>query len=142
MRIARLSMQALALLLQTYFIVETIRLYISGYVMYMGEPIESAWFSMLFTLLVVVACELISFVEGILFMITNQNIYSKIYFVLIFINAGAFMTMAYYSTVGTIICLSIYTALFVLRIVNLVSNSIYVFKNHKYRHMKSIQPEM
>ena len=81
--IIRFPFQIIALLLQIYFIVETIRLYFCGYVMYMGEPIESAWFSMLFTLLVVVACEVVSFIEAILFANSKKNAYSKIYLVII-----------------------------------------------------------
>ena len=128
MKIARLPVQVIAMLLQIYFIVETIRLYICGYVVYMGEPIESAWFSMLFTLLVVVACEVLSLIDAILFVRSKKNKYSKIYLVLVIINAFCFMTMAYYSVVGTTICLSFYAVIFILRIVNLVLNSIDVLK--------------
>ena len=120
--IIRLPFQIIALLLQIYFIVETIRLYLCGYVMYMGEPIESAWFSMLFTLVVVVVCEVVSFIEAILFVSFKKNLYSKIYLALTIANACCFMTMAYYSTVGTTICLLCYAILFVLRVVNLVMN--------------------
>ena len=76
--IIRFPFQIIALLLQIYFIVETIRLYFCGYVMYMGESIESAWFSMLFTLLVVIACEMVSFIDAILFVSFKKNKYSKI----------------------------------------------------------------
>ena len=120
--IVRLPLQIIALLLQFYFIVETIRLYCCGYVIYEGEPIESSWFSMLFTLLVVVACEVLSFVEAILFASFKKNVYSKIYLAFVIVNACCFMTMAYYSTPGTIICLSFYAILTVLRIVNLTFN--------------------
>ena len=122
--IVRLPLQIIALLLQFYFIVETIRLYCCGYVMYEGEPIESSWFAMLFTLIVVVACEVLSFVEAILFASFKKNVYSKIYLALIIVNACCFMSMAYYSTLGTIICLSFYAILFVLRIINFVINLI------------------
>lgn len=127
-KIIRLPFQSIALFLQIYFIVETIRLYVCGYVMYMGEPIESAWFSMLFTLLVVVACEVVSLIDAILFVISKKNLYSKMYLGLVLINACFFMTMAYYSVVGTTICLSFYAMLFVLRGVNLVLNSIDILK--------------
>ncbi len=128
MKIARLPIQVIALLLQIYFFVETIRLNICGYVIYMGEPIESAWFSMLFTLLVVIACEVVSLVDAILFVVSKTNTYSILYLVLVIINAALFMTMAYYSDVGTTICLAFYAILFVLRIINLILNSVEVLK--------------
>ena len=124
-------MQTIALLLQIYFIGETIRLYACGYVMYMGEPIESPWFSMLFTLLVVTACEIVSLVDAIFFIKTKHSKYAKIYLILIIINACFFMTMAYYSVVGTTVCLSFYAVIFLLRIVNLVLNMREVLKKHR-----------
>ena len=132
-KIFRLPFQALALLLQLYFIIETIRLYICGYVVYMGDPIESSWFSMLFTLIVVVACEVVSMLDAIMFVVIKRSKYSVVYLVLILINAFIFMSMAYYSAIGTIICLSSYAILFVLRIINLVLNCIDVLKSsHKH----------
>ena len=132
-KIFRLPFQALALLLQLYFIIETIRLYICGYVVYMGDPIESSWFSMLFTLIVVVACEVVSMLDAIMFVVIKRSKYSVVYLVLILINAFIFMSMAYYSAIGTITCLSSYAILFVLRIINLVSNCIDIFKSsHKH----------
>lgn len=83
---------------------------------------------MLFTLIVVVACEGISFVDAILFVISKKNIYSKVYLALVITNACFFMTMAYYSVVGTTICMSFYGGLFILRIVNLALNFIDVLK--------------
>ena len=126
--IIRFPFQIIALLLQIYFIVETIRLYFCGYVMYMGEPIESAWFSMLFTLLVVIACEVVSFIDAILFVSFKKNKYSKIYLTLVIVNACCFMTMAYYNTVGTTICLSLYAVLFILRVINVIVNFIDILK--------------
>ena len=132
-KIFRLPFQALALLLQLYFIIETIRLYICGYVVYMGDPIESSWFSMLFTLIVVVACEVVSMLDAIMLVVIKRSKYSVVYLVLILINAFIFMSMAYYSAIGTIICLSSYAILFVLRIINLVLNCIDILKSsHKH----------
>lgn len=128
-KIARIPVQIIAILLQIYFIVETIRLYLYGYVMYMGEPIESAWFSMLFTLCVVVVCEVVSLVDAILFIKSKKSVYSKIYLTLVIVNAVFFMTMAYYSVIGTTVCMSVYAVLFVARIVNLVLNVIDIKKN-------------
>lgn len=128
-KIARIPVQIIAILLQIYFIVETIRLYLYGYVMYMGEPIESAWFSMLFTLCVVVVCEVVSLVYAILFIKSKKSVYSKIYLTLVIVNAVFFMTMAYYSVIGTTVCMSVYAVLFVARIVNLVLNVIDIKKN-------------
>ena len=118
----RLPFQIIALLLQCYMIVETVRLFLQGYVMYMGAPIESPWFSMLFTLLVVTASEAVSLIDAILFVTCKKSPYAKIYLGLVIANACCFMTMAYYSTVGTTICLVFYGILFVLRVVNLCMN--------------------
>ena len=126
MKIARLPIQVIAILLQIYFIVETIRLHTCGYVVYMGEPIESSWFSMLFTLVIVTGCEILSLIDAILFVISKKKAYSIIYLLLVVLNAFLFMTMAYYSDVGTMICMSFYALLFVLRIINFVRNSIEV----------------
>lgn len=130
-QIIRLPLQITALLLQIYFVIETIRLYACGYVVYMGEPIENGWFSLLFTLIVVVACEVFSVADAILFVIFKKNVYSKIYLGLVITNACFFMTMAYYSTAGTVICLSFYAILFVLRILNLLFNIVDIFKKRQ-----------
>ena len=136
MKIARLPLQAVALLLQIYFIVETIRLYIDGYVMFMGEPVENSWFSLLTTLVIVVACEIVSLADAALFIRSQKSKYSKIYFALVIINACCFMTMSYYSNVGTTICMSLYAILFMLRIVNLALNSIDIFKHLSKKRKK------
>ena len=128
-KVMRLSIQVIALFLQIYFIVETVRLHTCGYVLFMGKPIGNEWFSMLFTLLTVVACEMISIAEAIIFTITRINIYSIAYIALVIVNAVLFMTMAYYSMVGTIICLSFYGVLFVIRVVNLILNLTDVIKD-------------
>ena len=130
-QIIRLPLQIIALLLQIYFVIETIRLYACGYVVYMGEPIENGWFSLLFTLIVVVACEIFSVVDAILFVIFKKNLYSKIYLGLVIANSCFFMTMAYYNMVGTVICLSFYAILFVLRILNLLFNIVDIFKKRQ-----------
>jgi len=124
MKIARLPLQVLSLFLQVYFFIETVRLHAHGYVLYMGEPVESAWSSMLFTLLIVVACEIIAFADAGLYVISKHNFYSIFYLILIIINAVMFMEMAYYSTIGTTICLSFYAIVFVFRVVNLFLNFI------------------
>lgn len=124
----RLPIQVIALFLQTYFFIETIRLYVCGYVMYMGNPIENAWYSMLFTLLVVVVCEFFSLRDAILFFASKKNRYSKIYLALIILNACLFMSLAYYSTIGTVVCLSFYSVLFVIRVINLILNFVDVLK--------------
>lgn len=126
--IIRLPFQVIALILQTYFIVETIRLYLYGYVMYQGEAIEDSWFAMLFTLTVVAVCETISFVETLLFVKAKKSEYSKFYLILFIVNASCFLTMAYYSVIGTTICMVCYGILFIVRIVNLVLNFVNVFK--------------
>ena len=128
MKKLRLIIQVIALLLQVYFIVETVRLCIDGYAVYMGQPIESSWYSMLFTLIIVTACEVVSFVEAIIFNEMKKSKYSKLYLALVIVNGILFMTMAYYSTVGTTICMISYAVIFILRIVNLVTSCIDVFK--------------
>lgn len=118
----RLPLQIIAILLQVYFIIETARLYTCGYVMFMGEPVGPGWFSMLFTLVIVVGCEVISFLDAFLFVISKRNKYSVIYLMLVILNALLFMTLAYYSMPGTVICLVYYAVLFILRIINLGLN--------------------
>lgn len=124
----RLPLQLLMLFLQTYFFIETVRLYLHGYIMYAGEPIENAWFAMLFTLLVVVACEIVAFIDGILFLISKPSAYSIVYFIMIIFNALVFITCAYYTTPGTILCMIIYGVLFIARILNLIFNLINICK--------------
>ncbi len=96
--------------------------------MYMGEPIGTSWFSMLFTLLVVVGCEIISFIDAILFVKTKKTKFSKLYLALIIINALCFRGMMYYTAPGTIICLVSYALLFAIRIRNLVENTADIIK--------------
>lgn len=131
MKYVRLPIQVTAILLQIYFFVETIRLYTNGYVMFLGTPVDSGFNSMLFLLLVVIACEVISFVEAILFVIAKRNIYPKLYMALLLVNAYIFCTMAFYDQTKTIICLSVYAVLFVFRIVNLILNSVAILKKYK-----------
>ena len=129
MKYIRLPIQVIALLLQIYYFIETIRLYTCGYVVYGGKPIESSWFSLLFTLLVVFACEILSFADAVLLLVSKRNIYNFIYLAATVENAFLFMGLAYYSTVGTIVCISFYALLFIARIVNLVLNLIQIIKN-------------
>ena len=111
----RIQYQIIALFLQTCFAVKTID-------MFLNKTGEDAWFAMLFTLIIVIACEVVSFIDIILFLVSKRNIYSFINLALFIINAIFFMTVNYYYSVGTIIGLSIYAALYILRIVNLVLN--------------------
>ena len=96
--------------------------------MYAGEPIENAWFAMLFTLLVVVACEIVALIDGVLLLIAKPSAYSIVYFILILFNAFVFMTCAYYTTPGTILCMIIYAILFIARIANVILNLINICK--------------
>ena len=141
MKIVRLPIQMIALLLQTYFIVETIHLYTRGYVTFMGTSVENVWFSLLFTLLVVVACEVVSFVDVVLFVASKHNVYSFIYLALFAINAICFMTLAYNSGFGTIFCMVLYAILFVLRIVNCVLNVMELVKTCKRTPARSSNNE-
>ena len=121
MKEARLPFQIFALLLQVWFIIETIKmlLYKSG---------EEGWFALLFTLLIVIACEVVSFVDIILFVISKHNLYSFINLALYVVNAVLFMTVIYYDSVGTVIGLSLYAVIFILRIINLVQNFMDIVK--------------
>lgn len=132
MKIVRLPLQILALLLHTYFIVETVRLFVDSYILHPGESSEEGWFAMLFTLLIVIACEVISFLDVIIFVITEFGVYSIIYLVLMIANAYCFMNLAYYSAAGTIISMTLYAILYVLRIINLVHNSADLLKKLRY----------
>ena len=117
----RIPFQIIALLLQTCFVVKTID-------MFLNKTGEEAWFSMLFTLLIVIACEAVSFIDIILFVVSKHNIYSFINLALFIINAILFMTVIYYYSIGTVIGLSLYAALYILRVVNLVLNFIDICK--------------
>ena len=117
----RIPFQIIALLLHTYYIFKTID-------MFLNKTGEDAWFSMLFTLLIVIACEVVSFIDIILFVISKHNIYSYINLSLFIINVIFFMTVNYYYSVGTVIGLSLYAALYILRVVNLVLNFINICK--------------
>ena len=117
----RIPFQIIALLLHTYFVFKTTE-------MFLNKTGEDAWFSMLFTLLIVIACEVVSFIDIILFVISKHNIYSYINLSLFIINVIFFMTVNYYYSVGTVIGLSLYAALYILRVVNLVLNFIDICK--------------
>ena len=120
-KVVRIPFQIIALLLQTCFVTKTIDLFLN-------KTGEDAWFSMLFTLLIVIACEVVSFIEIVLFVISKHNVYSFINLALFIINVILFMTVIYYHSVGTVIGLSLYAALYILRIVNLVLNFIDICK--------------
>ena len=118
----RMPFQIIALLLHTYYIFKTID-------MFLNKSGEEGWFALLFTLLIVIACEVVSFIDIILFIISKHNIYSFINLALFIINAILFMTVIYYYSIGTVIGLSLYAALYILRIVNLALNFIDICKN-------------
>ena len=120
-KLIRIPFQIIALLLHTYFVFKTTE-------MFLNKTGEDAWFSMLFTLLIVIACEVVSFIDIILFVISKHNIYSYINLSLFIINVIFFMTVNYYYSVGTVIGLSLYAALYILRVVNLVLNFIDICK--------------
>ena len=120
-KLIRMPFQIIALLLHTYFVFKTTE-------MFLNKTGEDAWFSMLFTLLIVIACEVVSFIDIILFVISKHNTYSYINLSLFIINVIFFMTVNYYYSVGTVIGLSLYAALYILRVVNLVLNFIDICK--------------
>ena len=118
----RIPFQIIALLLHTCYIFNTIDVFLN-------KSGEEGWFALLFTLLIVIACEVVSFIDIILFIISKHNIYSFINLALFIINAILFMTVIYYYSIGTVIGLSLYAALYILRIVNLALNFIDICKN-------------
>ena len=120
-KLIRIPFQIIALLFHTYFVFKTTE-------MFLNKTGEDAWFSMLFTLLIVIACEVVSFIDIILFVISKHNTYSYINLSLFIINVIFFMTVNYYYSVGTVIGLSLYAALYILRVVNLVLNFIDICK--------------
>ena len=120
-KLIRIPFQIIALLLHTYFVFKTTETFLN-------KTGENALFSMLFTLLIVIACEVVSFIDIILFVISKHNIYSYINLSLFIINVIFFMTVNYYYSVGTVIGLSLYAALYILRVVNLVLNFIDICK--------------
>lgn len=124
----RLFLQGTALFFQVYFFIETLRLYSSGYILFAGEAIESYWFSMLFTLLVVVATEFLNLIDSVIYIVLKRNIYSVVNLVLLICNAVLFISLAYYTTVGTVICITFYIFLFIVRIVNFILGMVKTFK--------------
>ena len=70
-KLIRIPFQIIALLLHTYFVFKTTEAFLN-------KTGEDALFSMLFTLLIVIACEVVSFIDIILFVISKHNIYSYI----------------------------------------------------------------
>ena len=122
LKIIRIPFQLIALMFHTYFIVKTVELFLNK----LGG--EEGWFALLFTLLIVIACEIVSFIDIILFVISKHNIYSYINLLLFIINVIFFMNVNYYYSVGTVIGLSLYAALYILRVVNLVLNFIDICK--------------
>ena len=111
----RIPFQIIALLLQTFYIIKLAEnaLRAEG---------EDAWFGFLFTLFIVIACETVSLVDAVLLVITRHNAYSFIYSALFIVNAVFFLKINFYDTVGTVIGLLLYAALYILRIVNVVLN--------------------
>jgi len=134
MKFVRFPIQILSILLQLYFWIETIRLYTQGYVLFLGDPVENGWFALLTTLIIVIVCEFISFLEAMMFVVSTRSIvsahsiYSYIYLALVIINAIFFSTMIYYSSIGTYIGLTFYLILFVIRILNCIQNFVGMFK--------------
>ena len=121
----RLPLQVIALFIHVYAIVEIIRvnLYILN-----TEPPENSFHAAIFTLIIVTACEFLSLLDAILLLQSKKNKYPKIYLALIIINAFFFMGLAYNGTVETVICLSFYIILLIIRIVNLVLNAKEILK--------------
>ena len=122
MKLIRLPIQITALILQIYFAVQTIFIHTCGHAFFGGRPVGSAWYSVLFTLVIVAICEVLSLIDVILFIISKRSKYSVVYASLFAVNALGFMTAAYYSSIGTVVCMTIYALLFVLRVANLISS--------------------
>ena len=135
MKIVRMILQSIGLFLQTYFFIETYRLHTEGLVMFLEKPIESTWFSLLFTFFIVTACELLFFIEAVIYVIYKRNWCSFINLSLVIINAAIFMTLAYYSDIGTTICISFYVLLLVFRIICFTLNVIDISKNARKKHI-------
>lgn len=131
MKIARLPMQILAILLQVYFFVQTAFFLLTGHCTYMGELVESSWASLLYTLLIVIGCEIVSLPEAILQIKSTRGPYRFVYFFIMLNNALTFLSMAYYTVPGTVLCMISYVVLFVLRIINLVKNALGVANHRK-----------
>ena len=121
----RLPLQAIALFLHIYAIIEIIR--VSIYI-FNTESAQNAFHAAIFTLIIVSVCEFLSLLDAILLLQSKKNKYSKIYLALIFINAFFFMGLIYNGTVETVICLSFYIILLIIRIVNLVLSSVEALK--------------
>ena len=133
MKLTRWFFQMASLFLQTRFFVETVRLYLHDYVIICGQEARNPFFAMLSTLLIVIACELVSLVDLVLFFESRKNKFRFVYLGLFLLNALFFMTMAYYSTAGTVVCMVSYGVLYVVRLVNWVLNSLQVGRELRLR---------
>ena len=131
MKKARLPLQVITISLQLYFFIEMIRLFFGEYIFYMWDSANSDPESAITTLAVVALCEVISLVEVIFFIISKHSAYSYIYLALLIINAVCFIALLGYSTVGNMICFSLYLIIFILRVVNLVLNTVEVSRMGK-----------
>ncbi len=121
MKIARLPFQIITLCLHVWFIVKAVQ-------MFTFKDGEDAWFAMLAGLLIVIACEIVAFFDILLFVISKHDVYSFINLALYVTNAVFFMKVTFYSNVGTVIGLSLYAVIFILRVINLVWNWIEIRK--------------
>ena len=124
----RLTAQIVAISLQIYFFIQTILFLACGYAIFPFKPIESAWLSMVFTFFIVIACEIFALTEGILLVISTRSICSYAYVAATVIIAAVFLRFSYYNTPGTVISLSLYSALFIWRAVNLTRDLITICK--------------
>ena len=122
MRNARFTAQIVVLVLQIYFFVQTLLLHTTGSAVFPFKPIGDGWTSMKFTLMVVLFCEIFALADAILALLSRRSIYGFAYLALLLINAYLFRTMAYYSTAGTVVCMILYTVLFVLRINRMIAH--------------------
>lgn len=130
-RYFRLPLQMLIIFLQIVFFLETVRLHMYGYIVLLGI-VYTDWNAMLSTLVLVAYTEFISFGEALLFFQSQRNAHSILNLVAVFVNAVLFCTMAYYTEIGTIMCLAFYGALLVLRVVNLICNICDIRKLRKH----------
>ncbi len=122
MKSVRFTTQIIVLLLQIYFFIETLLLHTVGHAFFPFKPIESGWISMIFTLLIVLGCEIFGLIDALLAVLSKRSLYRFIYLALVLVNALLFVNFAYYSTPGTVVCLSFYAVLFLLRISHMVAN--------------------
>lgn len=103
---------------------------ISAFVSAAGNPETNISFSlMLFSLVIVIACQLIYFVEALFSIVLWQNMLSAFKFFAVLVSAVLLWFLAYRGTVQTVICNVFFLAILIWQVLCLIQN-IRLLKTH------------